>query len=253
MNKILNCKYLPWLIPVLGGLCMAAQSLLLILCTDDKGLVTSGHFLHILAWLIAAAAMVLTVITVIGLNGPNRYNANFPASIPGAVGAFLAAAGVAVSILFHTDKNGDLLTMLWRVFGVLSIPSLIFTGICRMNGRRPAFFFHAAVCLFFALHLVCLCRSWSSEPQLERYSFALFACIGLMLTAYYRAAFDCGIGRRRMQLAAGLMTCFFCLAAIPGAGDPLLYLTGAAWAITNLCVLTPPKRRPRPAPPAEEL
>lgn len=253
MNKILNYKYLPYLILGLGGLGMVLQSLLLLLYTDSKGLLPSGHFLHILAWLIGIAAIVLTVVTVIGLNGPNRYNANFPASVTGAVGSFLAAAGIAVSILFYGDSIGDFLSIAWRILGFLSILALVFTGICRLQGLRPAFFFHAAVCLFFALHLVCRCRSWSSEPQLERYSFALFACIGLMLTAYYRAAFDSGIGRRRMQLAAGLLTCFFCLASIPCADDPLLYLTGAVWAITNLCVLTPPRRRPRPrpAPPTE--
>jgi hypothetical protein len=117
-----------------------------------------------------------------------------------------------------------------------------------MNGKQPEFFFHGAVCLFFALHLVCCCRVWSSETQLARYGFALLASIGLMLTGYYHSAFVAGIGTRRMQLFTGLMTGFFCLAAIPGSGNPVLYLTGAAWALTNLCVLTPPKRRPRPKP-----
>lgn len=252
MNKILKSEYLPILIPGMGGVGMALQSLLLLFATDDKGLVASGHMLHILAWLVAMGAAALTAVTVIRLNGPNRYNANFPASVPGAVGSFAAAAGILVSILFFAGDGTDVLALLWRILGGLSVAALIFTGICRMNGQRPAFFFHGVVCLFFALHLVCQCRLWSSESQLERYTFALFACIGLMLTAYYRAAFDSGIGRRRMQLFTSAMTCFFCLAAIPGADNALLYLTGGAWAITNLCVLTPPRRRPRPAPPAEE-
>lgn len=250
MNKIIHYKYLPYLIPGLGGIAMALQALLL-RTADGRGLVSSGHILYILAWLLAVAAVSLTSACVLKLNGPNRYNANFPASIPGAVGSFLLAAGIAASLLFGSAGQ-DLLTLLWLIFGIAAILSLIFTGICRISGRRPAFFFHGVVFLFFAMDLVCQCRVWSSESQMERYSFALLASIGLMLTGYYRAAFDSGIGRRRMQLFIGLLTCFFCLAAVPGSDHPLLYLTGGAWAVTNLCVLTPPKRRPRPAPPVQE-
>ena len=249
MNKIIHYKYLPCLIPVLGSIAMALQFLTM-RTVDEKGLVTSGHFGHILAWVIAVIATALVCLCVLKLKGSNRYRANFPASLIGAIGSFVLAAGIGISLIFYASGS-DILAILWRIVGVLAIPSLVFTGICRMNGKQPEFFFHGAVCLFFALHLVCCCRVWSSETQLARYGFALLASIGLMLTGYYHSAFVAGIGTRRMQLFTGLMTGFFCLAAIPGSGNPVLYLTGAAWALTNLCVLTPRKRRPRPEPAPE--
>ena len=204
MNKILKEKYLPFLILGLGGIVMALQGLLMA-TVDPKGLLSSGHILHILAWILAALSCGLTVAVVWNLNGPNRYKANFPASVSGMAGSFVMALGIGVSILFHS-QDVDTMTVAWQVLGVLSIAALIFTGICRMGGRRPAFFFHGILCLFFALQLVCRCRVWSSETQAERYGFALFASIGLMLAAYHRAAFDSGIGRRRMQLFVNLMT-----------------------------------------------
>lgn len=252
MNKILKEKYLPFLILGLGGIVMVMQWAL-VAKVDSKGLLPETHILYIMGWVLAVLSCGVTAAVVWKLNGPNRYNANFPASIPGTVGAFLMALGIGASLLFHS-QDMDGMTLAWQVLGILSIAALFFTGICRMGGRRPAFFFHGALCLFFTLQLVCRCRIWSSETQVERYGFALLASVGLMLAAYYRAAFDSGIGRRRMQLFVNLMTCFFCLAAVPGGGDPVLYLTGAVWTVTNLCVLTPPKRRrrPRPAPPPQE-
>ena len=246
MNKIIKYKYLPILIPGLGVIAMALQWLLM-RTMDEKGLVASGHWGHIVAWVIAVIATALICVCVLQLNGPNRYRTNFPASMTGAIGSFITAAGIGISVIFSVPGN-DTLSLLWRILGVLSIFSLIITGMCRMNGGRPAFFFHSVICLFFAMHLVCSCRLWSSETQAARYGFALIADIGLMLTGYYRAAFDAGIGTRRMQLFTGLMTCFFCLAAVPGSICPALHLTGAVWAVTNLCVLRTFKRRPRPTP-----
>lgn len=249
MNKIINYKYLPFLIPALGCIAMVLQFFTMG-TMDEKGLVTSGHFTYVIAWGIALIAELLIYLCVGKLKGSNRYRSNFPASLSGAVGSFFAAAGIGISLMFYAPAS-DVLVVLWKIFGVLSMLSMLFTGICRMNGRKPEFFFHSIICLFFALHLVCCCRLWSSETQIERYGFALIASIGLMLSSYYHSAFNVGIGTRRIHIATGLTTCFFCLAAVPGADTPFIYLTGAVWAVTNLCVLTPPKRRPRPEPAPE--
>lgn len=244
MNKIIHHKYLPYLIPGLGCLAMGLQQLLLG-TRDEKGLVAAAHIGHILAWVIAAIAAAFVCLSVRKLKGPNRYRVNFPPSMAGAIGSFLAAAGIGISLIFFRPGK-DMLAVLWLIAGVLSVFCLIITGLCRIHGARPAFFFHGILCLFFALHLVCCCRIWSSETQIERYGFTLLACIGLMLTGYYQSAFAAGIGTRRMQIGISLMTSFFCLAAVPGSACPALYLTGAVWAATNLCVLRTFKRRPRP-------
>lgn len=247
MKKYLNIQYLPHLSLGAGLIGLLLQGLLFLLTLDQKGLVASGHFLNILAWIVLIAVNVLFAVAVSRLHGHNRYGDNYPASTLGAIGSFALAAGILVTVPFHLDLQGNLLAVLWLVLAVLTVPSLIFTGLCRRSGKRPAFLFHSVTCLFFAIHLVHCCQSWSSEPQIETYGFSLLASIALMLSAYHRAAFDSGIGRRRMQLFTGLAAGCLCLAAIPGSQHKLMYLTGSLWALTNLCVLTPPRRRRRPA------
>lgn len=252
MKKYLKIEYLPFLSLGTGVLGLILQGLLFLLTMDEKGLVASGHILHILAWIIMIAALALFGMVVTRLHGHNRYVDNFPASTPGAIGSFILAGGILLTVPFHLDFQGNILAVLWLILAVLSVPCLVFTGLCRRSGKRPVFLFHAVVCLFFAVHLVRCCQRWSSEPQLETYGFGLFASIALMLSAYHRAAFDAGIGRRRMQLFTGLAAGCLCLGAVPGAEDKLLYITGCIWALSNLCVLTPPRRRRRAPQPEGE-
>ena len=239
MKKILEPKLLPFLACGAGGAALVLQGLMMLLCRDEKGLLPHPNWLHLLAWCLVILALALTAAAVRPLKGHNRYAENFPASLPGAVGSFALALGIAICVIFFPEDTGDIPAMLWRVTGLASVPCLIFTGYCRMKGKRPAFYFHGMVFVFFVLHLVNRCRDWGSDPELAEYTFALFACVGLMLTAYYRAAFDCGIGRRRMQLLCALLCCCTCLAAVPGQQQFLLYLTGAVWAVTNLCDRNP--------------
>lgn len=245
MKKTFPAALLPWLVLGAGGVLLTLQSILIFFCPDEKGLLSGRHPLYLLAWVLALAAAVGTAIVVWKLDGANRYNDNFPPSIPGCAGAFCAAVGILIAGIQGLGQTTDILSLLWVIFAFLSVPSLCFAGVCRFQGRRPAFFFYAVVCLFFALHLVCRCRTWSSDPMLVHYGFPLFACICLMLSAYHQAAFDAGIGRRRFQLFFGLMAVLFCCASIP-TGQGILYLACGGWAFTNLCALTPPQRRHRP-------
>jgi len=71
-------------------------------------------------------------------------------------------------------------------------------------------------------------------------SWVLSAVSALMaLFAFYEAAFDVGLGRRRMQLATGLIAAYLGCAALSGSGYLILYFGCAVWALTDLCSLTP--------------
>ena len=80
---------------------------------------------------------------------------------------------------------------------------------------------------------------WCSNPQLQDYWLDLSASALMALFAFYEAAFDVGLGRRRMQLATGLMAAYLGCAALSGSGYLILYFGCAVWALTNLCSLTP--------------
>lgn len=248
MKQYLNPKNLPSLILGLGGLALGLRGLLYSLGVDEKGLLTRWNFFEILLWLVTFAAAALVIGLVLPLKGSNRYADNWSASIPGAVGSFLAAAGIGITAITGFEEISGILPLIRTVLGLLSVPALILAGLARLKGTRPVFICHTAVCLFFAIDMVLQYRQWSGHPQLQDYIFHLGACITLMLTAYYRASFDVGFGRRRMQLATGLLAAFFCIVCLSGDSHRILYLTCGTWCITNLCPFTPVPRRRRPRP-----
>lgn len=248
MKKYLTPHNLPFLTLGLGGLALALRGLLYAFGTDERGLLIPWHPFGILLWLVTFAAAALIIALVLPLKGSNRYSDNWGASIPGAIGSFLAAAGIGFTVVSELGAMGGTLSLIWTVLGFLSVPALIFAGIARLRGQRPSFVFHTVVCLFFAIYMVTQYRHWSGHPQLQDYCFHVCVCIALMLASYYRASFEVGLGRRRMQLATSLIAAFLCVVCLSGDGHRILYLTCGAWCITNLCPFTPVPRRRRPQP-----
>ena len=112
-------------------------------------------------------------------------------------------------------------------------------GRCRRAGKCPLFLTHLAVCAFFVVHMLGNYGIWCSNPQLQDYWLDLSASALMALFAFYEAAFDVGLGRRRMQLATGLMAAYLGCAALSGSGYLILYFGCAVWALTDLCSLTP--------------
>lgn len=250
MKNLIPTKYIPLLALGCGLLGTLLRVLLYAFGVDDRGLLTDGHFLHITCWVLTFAAAVLLGITVFRLDGSNHYSDNFSASLPGALGAFAAAAGILFAVVTDEPAYRDFLTTIWTVTGIGAGLCLIVTGLFRLRGKQPLFLFHALVCVFFALNLANHYRLWSGNPQTQDYLFELLACILLMLFAYYQAAFDAGLGQRRPQLFTGLMaTILCCLSLIPG-DTPLVYLGCGSWCLLNLCRIHPPRRRRRRAPEA---
>lgn len=246
MKTILNAKKLPVLTACLGLLAMTLRFGLYLLGRDEKNLLITGHPLDLLVWTVTAAAAVLILGSVWKLEGASRYADNFAPSAAAAIGAFALAGGIAVSVILG-NPSGLRLDLMCRLSGALAIPAIIWAGLCRFNGKHPAFVFHALVCLHLTVYTISHYQTWSSHPQIQDWFFAMAGIVCLALFAYYQTAFDAGLGKRRMQLITGLLAGFFCIAAIAGSEDTLLYAGGAVWSLTNLCSLTPvPRRRRNP-------
>lgn len=243
MKKKLKIK-LSILAGALGFATLLLRAALYLLATDSKGLLVQGHPLDILIWAVSAAAVVLTVVKVWPLDGSARYFHNFSASIPAAIGTFALAGGTAFTILSSRFSSLPL-ELLRTGCGLLVIPAMTWVGLCRWSGRRPAFLFHGVTCLYLMLYCVGQYQAWSSLPQIQNYFFCMAGSLLLTLFAYQQTAFDVGMGNRRAQLSTGLLAAFFCIAAIAGGDNPVLYLTGSIWALTNLCNPVPVPRRKR--------
>lgn len=241
MNTIFHSKKLPVLTAGLGLLALILRLALFRLGRDEKNLLISGHPLGLLVWAVTGAAVLLILFSVWRLYGSSRYDHNFSPSVPAAVGAFALAGGIVVCVAF--SSTGQRLDLLRNICGLLAAPALVWAGIRRYQGKRPFFLLHGLACLFLMLYTVSHYQPWSSRPQIQNWFFSMSGMLFLSLFAYYQTAFDVDMGKRRMQLASGLLAVFFCTAAMAGEPDVPLYLGGAVWALTNLCSLTPVRRR----------
>ena len=248
MKTVLNPKKLPQTVFVLGLAGLLLRLLISWLALDGRGLIRPGHILVIGLWVVTAAAVALVIAGVGKLDGGRKYGPNFPASKSAAIGCGVMAACTMVTVALSWERTT--LGLLRYCLGAAAGCGLIVIAFERFRGSKPGFLFRAAACAFFAVHMVSRYRPWSGDPELLDYVFEVFACVGLMLFAYYQTAFAVGLGKRRMQLAVGLLTAYCCLTAVPGSPCPLLYAGGAVWTLTNLCNLTPPPRRKKVAPEA---
>ena len=228
-------KFLPAVIAVLGAVCALARFGLYRLAVDHKGLLISGHPLAIAGWILAAAAAALTVLAVWKCRGSDRYEDNFESSVWAAIGCFALAGGIALAVLTGFGASGTM-AQITMVAGLLAVPALAAAGLHRFQGRKPFFLLYGIPCLYLALYALGHYQVWSSQPQLQDWFWVMAGSVSLTLFSYYKTAFCVELGNRKLQLATGLLAGFFCLSAV-GSGDFLLYLGGAVWALTDLCVM----------------
>ncbi len=252
MKFLPHPKNLPFFAAGAGLIALILRFALLLLGRDEKGLLIPGHPLDLLVWVVTAAAAAVILVSLRKLNGSSRYADNFAPSAAAAIGAFALAGGIAVSAILGSSSSLRMET-LCRLCGILAVPAAVWAGLCRWKGTKPFFLFHGVVCLYLTLYTISHYQTWSSHPQIQDWFFSMAGIVCLTLFSYYQTAFNVGLGKRRMQLLSGLLSGFFCLAAVAGSEDALLYIGGALWALTNLCSLTPvPRRRRNPITEAEK-
>ena len=249
MKKTIRPHQLPWLTLIPGALGLALRLWLYATGIDEKGFLKAGHPAEILLWILSAVTVALLFWLTRPIKGQGGYRTNFPASIPGAIGCWAAAAGIFITALGELMAGSDGIAIAAGALGILCVPALIFAGYSRFTGSRSSFLLYALLCVYFIARLVCQYRQWSADPQLQDYCFQLLACVGLMLASFQRATFDVKLGKRRSYAFTGLITSYFCILSIPNCEQKLFYIVMAAWLMTNLCSLKPLRRRPAPQEP----
>ena len=239
----LKPKLLPFLGLGLGGLGLVLCSWLYGAGYDETGLLRRDHIAYYFLWVTVVTVPAVLFWQTRQLPGKMRCSSCFPASVPGAVGCWAAAAGLLMTAFTDLMFRPDGLTVVSGVLGLLCFPALLLAGWSRLKGRRVSFVLHLAVCLHLTLRLLCQYRQWSGDPQLTDYCFRLLAGMSLMLFAYHRAAFDVNMGHYRAYVFTGLCALFFCCLSVPTGGQKLFFVTMGAWAATNLGAF--PRRRER--------
>lgn len=234
MKTLLKSKNLPFLILGLSGIGLALRWALYAVAVDGKNLLRQGHPL---AWLLALVSLAAALFVLVGVwnqRGSHLQEDNFRPSKAAAAGSLAAALGVGLTILLEDANTAGMLGLVWKISGVPACLALAVVAKFRWDGKKPLFLLHAAVCIFFAIHMVSCYQGWSSNPQIPDYLFTLLASVGLMLFGYQQTAYDADSGSHRLQLAIGLITAFCCFVSLSGTEFPILYLTGGIWTLTNL-------------------
>ena len=240
------------MLPLLSAACGVAGLLLRLLYaaigTDDAGLLIPGHPAWICVCLVSVAAAAIAVLGVLPIRGPAAYRACFPRSVSGAAGGVLSGISALAAAVTHFRTGAPIfpgfltpvLSFLQGAVMVLAAAALVLTALYRLQGQKPPFLSHVAICAYFAIQMLTLYQARSFDPQLQEYCFELFACIALTMTAYQLVAFDIGKGSHRRLWAWGLAAVYLCCLS---AASGFFFIAGGIWAFTNLSNLRRPRQR----------
>ncbi len=235
MKKLRNPENLPLAVALLGAAAALTRGAQYLTAVDDRGLLTAGHLSQWLLTVLTAAVAVLVLAAVWKQKGSNRFEDNFIVGSNMAIGSWILAVGIALTLLAGNTMGRPILVLAWRITGAVSALALLLAGWMQAKGKRPFLLTYAVFCLFLALHMVSRYQVWSGNPQVQDWAFSLLGAVGLTLCAYHHSAFAADMGKRRSLLAVSLLTVFACLAALPYTEYTALYLCGGIWAYTGLC------------------
>lgn len=217
-------KWLPWLTLGLGCVAGALRFLLYRNALDEKGLLQPWHPLELTLWVLALAVLVLALVFTSSQPKKRRDDQLE------ALGQIMAAVGIAITAAGGFRGGLGLLDIIHMILGLATAVALCFGAILRWQGKAEPILCAAVSCVFFALHLVCRYRGWSSHPQIQDYLFPLVGTIAAMVYCYLR----CDAAKLKLRRVVSLVGCFCCLAAIAKTQDPALYVGSALWLITGL-------------------
>ena len=224
-----NLNILRRLVLALVAVAVGLRYLMYFIAVDEKGLLTAWNWPGILLAVITAGAVALVVVGCRRLP-EDEDNAVF---VNDWIYGCALALNIVIMLMTETTR-GDSLAKIRLWMGWASVPCVLAATVMLHMGKRPAFVLHGVLCLFFGLHLVDYYRVWSGEPQLMDYVFQLFGCVGLLLTAYQRTAFDVEMGNIRALRITELLAAFACLVGAADSGQRLFYLAGGLWCLAGL-------------------
>ena len=239
MKQLSKTAYLPWLTLFAGGVGIFLRFWLFSTGVDDRGLLVEGHPADLMIWLLTAIVLVGLWFATKPLVAAPKYDFNYPPSLAAAIGCGFAALGIGIAAIQALIAQEDTLSLIAAIVGITTALAFVLLALLRYRGLQPNILLHVIPCVFFMLRLISLYRHWSTNPQLQNYGFQLLGTVFLMLSAYYRAAFDVDMGRRRPLVLCHLITVFFCCLSITDLDAAVFYLTTGIWLFTDLCSLAP--------------
>ena len=203
--------------------------------TDGEGLLKSGHPSVTVSVIIFAAFVAMLAFCAVFMDKEQR---RFAPSVPGAVGCFIGAVGLLVTII--GDVKGS--TATGGISGILPIASFL-TGLGavaafavmgknRLRGKRVNIWFYVAALAFFVFYLLLQYQQWSKLTQLTEYLFPVLGSVSLMLTLFHRACKDLEQPGKWEYMFFSQMALFCSVMSIFGA-NWFFYATMSAWVLLD--------------------
>ena len=207
---------------------------------DEKGLLVKLHPLSIALMILTAVTLLLIYLMVRKQEEAVSFADCGPRGVPAALAHAVMAGSILSVVLSGNLRAVGYLATAWKWLGFAAPLCLILAGADRLRGRKASFLLHVVPCLFLVVHIVSHYQSWSGNPQMQDYVFALLGAMALMFFGFYTAAMAAGCGSRRMLLGMGLAAIYLCLAEVAHSAYPRLYLAGMFWVIADLHSLNAP-------------
>lgn len=207
-----------WLsVPFLSLLAMVCRWVQFHLGTDARGLLVPGHPA---AWCLGA--LTLAALACVWFCGESRHSC--PQKVAGVCSALLA-----LSILLSRE-NAAIVSLLPTMVNYIRAGLLLALAICQWKGRKTEPVLYACLCVCTLIDLIVCYQTWSREPQLQSYLFALLGSLSLAAYTYQRAALELNMGStlwcRRFALAGS----YLLLAASVFPASPIRFYS-ALWLL----------------------
>lgn len=235
MKKLLNPKILPWFTMGAGGLGLALQ-LWFWAGMDEKGLLPASHPALPITYILTALALAVIFLCARQLPPIAKYSRLFPAGMGRAVGCAAGGAGVlyaGIYCLLHSSTLG----IVTFAVSLIAAAAMGYLAFLRKKGGRPAMALHTVLTVFLMLFLICNCRHWGSEPQIQSYIFPLFAGVFLMLGGYWSTVVDVRKSSRQWLVFSNQAALLFCCLSLAG-NNRFFYLMMIIYLALDLCCVS---------------
>lgn len=218
MKPLSKLPFLSALCVGLGLICLCVQQWTLISGTDSKGLLAVGHPGKLVSLLLLAATIGILCFAL-----KERQVYRFSPTPLSSVSMIFFAIGYAYTAWQLLRHRAQTLSVLAGILAIASALCALLLAVSLYRKLRLHPFVYCPPVLFFLVFLVCRYQQWSSEPEVLRYLFQLLSVVGLMLTAYHRAALEADKKGILAYLLLSRGAVFCCIAAIPGSLYGVLY------------------------------
>ena len=214
-----------------GLVCLCLRQWLLSTSIDGKGMLTA-HPAALLCWLPVAAVAVALIL--LGISRCQYILVRSPMHCVGTVFRGLGYAAVAIQITGQMQGASD--TAVCVLAAAAALCCIVEAWLLFQN-KKVSSLLHLPGILFFIVYLLLCYQQWSGETELQRYCFQLLASVGLMFTVYHKALLAEKVGSSTRYLVFSRAALFFCISAIPGSSNGILYGAMAVSVMFDGCAI----------------